>query len=120
MTVSEKIYALLTPVMAQTYPVYAPQGTEAPFIVFDTLSVTPNRSKQHASHVDEVSIRVSCFNKSLAAAGITAEAVRTALDNTRDISNKIDRIVFDSEQSDFDEESELYYHTQDYTVRKWR
>ena len=120
MTVSEKIYALLSPVMAQTYPVYAPQGTEAPFIVFDTLSTVPNRVKESGSRVDEVTIRVTCFDKSLKDAGITAEAVRAALDNQRDITNRIDRIMFDNEQSDLDEESQLYYHTQDYTVRKWR
>jgi hypothetical protein len=120
MTVQEKIYALLTPVMAQTYPVYAPQGTVAPFIVFDILSITPNKSKQHTSHVDEVTVRVTCFNTSLAAAGITGESVRAALDNQRDISNKIDRITFDNGQSDFDEESKHYYHTQDFSVRQWK
>lgn len=120
MTVSEKICALLDTVSGKVFPIYAPQGTVAPFIVFDTLSVNPNKTKQHASHVDEVSIRVTCFDTSLAAAGVTAEAVRTALDDVRDVTNKIDRITFDNEQSDFDEESQFYYHTQDYTVRKWR
>jgi len=120
MTVSEKIYALLTPVMAQTYAVYAPQAIAPPFIVYDIVNTTPNKYKQSASRVDEVTVRITCFNTSLAAAGVTAEAVRTALDDKRDVANKIDRITFDNEQSDFDEESQLYYHTHDYTVRKWR
>jgi hypothetical protein len=120
MTVSEKIFQLLLTTTTKVYPVYAPQGTTVPFMVYDITSVTPNKTKGTASKVDEVVVRVSCFDLTLAAATGSATAVRTALDNKRDVANGFDRITFLSEQSDFDEESQYYYYTQDFTVRQWK
>jgi hypothetical protein len=118
MAIGTVIYTKLSAVEADCYPVVAPQGVQLPYITYQTVSVTPDDTKNSVSDFDKWRVQVNIFAVSQSAAETLAASCRTALDLLRATVGSV--TVLDSRfdgQVDMSEPDEDYYHiAQDYIL----
>lgn len=82
------------------YPSQAPQTTQFPFVVFETISTMPNNTKSGVSEMDRYRIQVTTLAKENNQANDIADKIRTALDYYKSVNVQL--ISFQSQNSAFD------------------
>jgi hypothetical protein len=82
------------------YPSQAPQTTQFPFVVFETISTMPNNTKSGVSEMDKYRIQVTTLAKENNQANDIADKIRTALDYYKSVNVQL--ISFQSQNSAFD------------------
>ncbi len=82
------------------YPSQAPQATQFPFVVFETISTMPNNTKSGVSEMDRYRIQVTTLAKENNQANDIADKIRTALDYYKSVNVQL--ISFQSQNSAFD------------------
>ena len=107
MTVDSIIFGILSSNSAVTgvvgnkiFPSQAPQTTQFPFIVFETISVMPNNTKSGPSEMDRYRIQVTTLSKENNQANDIADKVRTAFDYYKSLDVQL--ISFQAQNSAFD------------------
>jgi len=107
MTVDTIIFGILSGNSAVTgvvgtkiYPSQAPQTTQFPFVVFETISTMPNNTKSGVSEMDRYRIQVTTLAKENNQANDIADKIRTALDYYKSVNVQL--ISFQSQNSAFD------------------
>jgi hypothetical protein len=107
MTVDSIIFRILNGNSAVTgvvgskiFPSQAPQTTQFPFIVFETISTMPNNTKSGVSEMDKYRIQVTTLAKENNQANDIADKVRSALDYYK--SGDVQLISFQAQNSAFD------------------
>lgn len=115
--VGKAIYNILANASAVTaivstkiYPVQAPQGTVAPFLVYGVISSIPTNTKDRISEIDTMRVQVDCYQKTYQDCETLASAVRLALDNATGTKNGvlIDGLAYEMEE-DMGEDIETDY-----------
>jgi hypothetical protein len=114
------IYALLTgsaPVTAEVgtriYPVFRPQGSALPAVVYTEISTTPSDTKSGPSDVDAVRVQIDVFSATY------AQAVRAVLDKYMGTAGGVvvDGVRFENENQTVDPTEEIYRRSADYLFR---
>lgn len=107
MTVDSIIFGILNGNSAVTgvvgskiFPSQAPQTTQFPFIVFETISTMPNNTKSGPSEMDKYRIQVTTLSTENNQANDIADKVRSALDYYK--SGDVQLISFQAQNSAFD------------------
>jgi hypothetical protein len=107
MTVDSIIFGILNGNSAVTgvvgskiFPSQAPQTTQFPFIVFETISTMPNNTKSGVSEMDKYRIQVTTLAKENNQANDIADKVRSALDYYK--GGDVQLISFQAQNSAFD------------------
>jgi outer membrane receptor protein involved in Fe transport len=120
------IYALLTgsaPVTAEVgtriYPVFRPQGSALPAVVYTEISTTPSDTKSGPSDVDAVRVQIDVFSATYAQAVDIAQAVRAVLDKYMGTAGGVvvDGVRFEHENQTVDPTEEIYRRSADYLFR---
>lgn len=106
----------------RVYPEQAPEGAQAPFIVYSIVSNTPSDSK-NGTPIDEAQVEVFSVNTSYANTNELADKVRAALDRSNirvDVDEGevvVDSIKYTNEVTEVNTEKKMYVAVQDYTIR---
>lgn len=101
------------------YPVRAPQGHAATYIVYQVVANGPTAVKDHASTLDTTRVQVSTVAADYATAVSIDDAARKALDRqTGSIASEtVDLIDYQGSVDGFDEEVDLFMIMSDFNVR---
>jgi len=101
------------------YPMIAPQETEMPFLIYETVSNNPTPTKDGASKVDKLNIQITAFDNDYDNLYAIIEKVRSVLDNYRgtNLTNVINHIVFDGRQDAYDTSGNLFVVSDTYNIR---
>jgi hypothetical protein len=103
----------------KVYPMIAPQDTQVPFIVYETLSNDPTPSKDGASKVDRLRIQITAFDNDNDNLYAIIERVRVIIDDLRttNLGNEIDKIWFDDRVDAYDTAGDLFIVSDTYNLR---
>lgn len=114
----DAIYMLLKEVNASVYPGVTDQEVDAPFIVHSQSSNFPSPSKDGASTKDKFMYKIASYATTPRAAQTQAQSIRDEIDEYSGVvaSVDIDKIRFTDEENGYDEEAELYYTLQTYSI----
>ena len=109
-------------ISGRVYPEQAPEGAQAPFIVYSIVSNSPSDSK-NGTPIDQAQVEVFSINTTYANTNELADKVRAALDRsniTVDVAEGevvVDSIQYTNEVTEINTEKKLYIAIQDYTIR---
>ena len=109
-------------ISGRVYPEQAPEGAQAPFIVYSIVSNSPSDSK-NGTPIDQAQVEVFSINTTYANTNELADKVRAALDRsniTVDVAEGevvVDSIQYTNEVTEVNTEKKLYIAIQDYTIR---
>lgn len=109
-------------ISGRVYPEQAPEGAQAPFIVYSIVSNSPSDSK-NGTPIDQVQVEVFSINTTYANTNELADKVRAALDRSKvtvDVAEGevvVDSIQYTNEVTEVNTEKKLYIAIQDYTIR---
>lgn len=109
-------------ISGRVYPEQAPEGAQAPFIVYSIVSNSPSDSK-NGTPIDQAQVEVFSINTTYANTNELADKVRAALDRsniTVDVTEGeviVDSIQYTNEVTEVNTEKKLYIAIQDYTIR---
>lgn len=114
----DAIYTLLRNVNENVYPGVTDQEIEAPFIVHSQSSNQPTPTKDGESTKDKITYKIASYDTTQTGAQVQAQAVRTYIDEYSGIvgGNWLEKIRFFDEENGYDEEAELFYTLQTYTI----
>ena len=112
-------YQLRNLCSGRIYPVVASQGAEFPYVVYQTITNTPDYTKDSGSVADKLRIQVDIFAKTYDEANVTASLVRDQLDfKAGTIAGvPVDTIRFEDEQNMYENEVRIHRVSQDYFAR---
>jgi propanediol dehydratase large subunit len=119
LTADSAVQAMIS---GRVYPEQAPEGAQAPFIVYSIVSNSPSDSK-NGTPIDEAQVEVFSINTTYANTNDLADKVRAALDranitvNIAEGSVVVDSIKYTNEVTEVNTEKKLYVAIQDYTIR---
>lgn len=104
---------------AKIFPEIISQGTESPAIKYKVISVVPTNTKDGVSKLDVFRLQIDCFSTKYLEADDLSCKVRDALDRYHGTVSgvQIDKIIFDSVQDLYDEQSNEYQKSSDYIIR---
>lgn len=116
--IGKVIYSLLSGV-GSVFPTRAPQGQAFPYIVYHVISDAPTDTKDGASELDVARVQISVFASTYASAVSLSDSIRSTIDRYRGTveSVVVDKIVFENEMDNYDEDAEVYHRSQDYFIR---
>lgn len=109
-------------ISGRVYPEQAPEGAQAPFIVYSIVSNSPSDSK-NGTPIDQAQVEVFSINTTYANTNELADKVRAALDRsniTVDVAEGeviVDSIQYTNEVTEVNTEKKMYIAIQDYTIR---
>lgn len=109
-------------ISGRVYPEQAPEGAQAPFIVYSIVSNSPSDSK-NGTPIDQAQVEVFSINTTYANTNELADKVRAALDRsniTVDVAEGevvVDSIQYTNEVTEINTEKKMYIAIQDYTIR---
>lgn len=109
-------------ISGRVYPEQAPEGAQAPFIVYSIVSNSPSDSK-NGTPIDQAQVEVFSINTTYANTNELADKVRAALDRSKvtvDVAEGevvVDSIQYTNEVTEVNTEKKLYIAIQDYTIR---
>jgi len=109
-------------ISGRVFPEQAPEGAQAPFIVYSIVSNSPSDSK-NGTPIDQAQVEVFSINTTYANTNELADKVRAALDRsniTVDVAEGevvVDSIQYTNEVAEINTEKKLYIAIQDYTIR---
>lgn len=112
--------ATLTAIVDQFFPVYAPQGTDFPFVVVQKTSTEPTNIKSTASTDDIAYVQIDMYAVKQETVQSIASRIRTLLDQYSGTiqSVTIENMIFEDEEDGvFDIETEVFAKSQDYRAR---
>ena len=122
MTTSEAVYTALAANAAVAaivgtgiYPVRAPQGTSAPYVVFQQVGSDPADTHREAAGAIHRMFQFACFATTYEAAVALRDAVTAALDSVA-LSTGESPTFEDERDGDFDDAIELYRADADFLV----
>lgn len=119
LTSDSAVQALIS---GRVYPEQAPEGAQAPFVVYSVISNTPSDSK-NGTPVDEAQVEIFSVNNTYANTNDLADKVRAALDRSKvsvsvaEGQIRVDSIHYTNEVTEVNTEKKLYVAIQDYTIR---
>lgn len=119
LTSNSAVEALIS---GRVYPEQAPEGAQAPFVVYSVISNTPSDSK-NGTPVDEAQVEIFSVNTTYANTNDLADKVRAALDRSKvsvsvaEGQIRVDSIHYTNEVTEVNTEKKLYVAIQDYTIR---
>jgi hypothetical protein len=116
--IGKVIYSLVNATVP-SYPVIAPQTTNAPYLVYNILTNDPDDTKDGPAMVDRVTVLLSIYESTYALAASKGNAVRTLLDAFSGTAGgvAVNSIVFVTESDDYDYDNKLHVKTQEYVFR---
>jgi hypothetical protein len=109
-------------ISGRVYPEQAPEGAQAPFIVYSIVSNSPSDSK-NGTPIDQAQVEVFSVNTTYANTNDLADKVRAALDRSKvtvrvtEGEVVVDSIQYTNEVTEVNTEKKLYIAIQDYTIR---
>jgi hypothetical protein len=107
-------------VSTRIYPGIAEQGAIVPLITFNNVQRTPTDTKKSVSRLDVYQVEINIFHNNYTTACLIADAVRTALDQKRDVtinSVKVDAITYDNGVEMYAEDANLFIIQETYNMR---
>lgn len=112
------MYTLLKEVNEKVYPGVTDQEIEAPFIVHSQSRNQPTPSKDGASTKDRIIYRIASYATTTDEAQQQAEDIREEIDEYSGTvgGNRIEKIRFLDEENGYDEEAELFFTLQTYSI----
>lgn len=102
------------------YPAPAPQGVTVPYVTYQVISVEPHDTKSGVSTVDRFRVQVDTWARNASDAATISAAIRTALDRYTPgaVSGvTVDGIRFDTERTDYEQDTDLRRKSADYNIR---
>lgn len=98
------------------YPLIAPQGAQAPFVVYQKVSRIPAYSHSGYSTYQKVRLQISCFAETYLEAKNIAAQVVDAMETWPDANAKVMSVFLDDETDIYDERTMLYHVPVDFIV----
>lgn len=99
----------------RVYPVRAPQGTAAPYVIFQQIGSDPGISRREAAGATHRLFQVACFAATYEAAVALRDAVIEALDS-QTLANGDSPTLEDERDGDLDEAVNLHRADADFLV----
>lgn len=122
MTTADAIYSKLSAdtavaaiVSTRIYPVRAPQGVPAPYVIFQQVASDPADTHREASGAIHRMFQFACFATTYEGAIALRDAVTAALDSVA-LSTGESPTLEDERDGDFDDAIELYRADTDFLV----
>lgn len=106
--------ALSALVGSRVYPVIAPQGVTAPFVVYQPIAAIPATTRGEAHEISETLVQFSCYGETYAAATQVRAALVAALDCVAIAGG--DSPTLQDERSDYEEAVELHRADADFLI----
>jgi len=101
------------------FPVLAAADAALPYVVYNQISRLPNANKDRTKQVETYRVQLDAYAATFDQASELADKINLALSfyNGTVSGIKVDIIVFENENDNLDNETEIYKKSHDYMIR---